>query len=665
MAPLTMAGKAPGVYIDEIAVPGPIPGVSTNIAAFAGPATTGPLFTPTFLTSFKQFTALFGSYIEDPYRVYATHAVEGFFNEGGTQCWFVRVGTGKAAWLNLVDQNATPRNVLRVTALQEGKPAAGKDITVQVDAAHAGSAKAVHAKPAGALTGAAANQNIVTTGAEADAAKFKPTDLVLLEKGAGSERAQISSIASDAGAHTSTFTLAGALSADYTGGTMRLADLAVGQTVIRVESIVGFETGTCVTIAQNAVTEDAIVRQVDTTNNFVTLTKGVANIYTLKDGDPDVTLQTQEFKLTVVRPGSPTEVFDKLAMDPRHSRYFLDAVQSALVSVDFSDPPSTTLPAKNVPKTIAATPLAGGADEDRNALTSVQYVQGIDALKRTTSVNLLAVPDAVGSKMQKADTQAIQTALVNHCQKLQDRFGILDPRPVTDPNNFNPDITQQRSNLDSDNGYAALYFPWIKIASPFDSTQILVPPSGHVAGVYANNDNTRGVFKAPANEPITMALDVELPLSDDDQGVLNDVGINGIRQFPNQGIRIWGARTITPPDSTQWRYVNVRRLLIFIEKSIQEGTRFAVFEPNNVGLWGKLKRVVDDFLTGIWAAGALEGATPDKSFRVRIDESLNPSASIALGILTAEITIFPAPPAEFVIFQIIQEPGGSFVNEQG
>ena len=663
MAPLTMTGKAPGVYIDEIAVPGPIPGVSTNIAAFAGPATMGPLFKPTFVTSFKQFTALFGSYIEDPYRVYVTHAVEGFFNEGGTQCWFVRVGTGKAAWLDLVDQNALPRAVLRVTALKEGNPAAGKEIKVQVDPAHTGSAKAVQTK-AVSLTAGGAGQNIATTGADADAALFKPTDVVLFEKGANSERARISSIASDATAHTSTFSLAGNLTADYTGGTMRIADLAVAQTVLRVDTVVGFEPGSYVAIAQGGTTEDAIVRQVDTTNNFVTLTKGLANNYTVKQGDADVTLETQEFKLTVTHAGSPTEVFDKLAMDPRHSRYVLGAVNSALISIEFADPPSTTPPSKNIPKTLGATPLAGGADEDLNGLTPVHYVQGIDSLKRNTSVNLLAVPDAVGSKMQKADTQAIQTALVNHCQKLQDRFGILDSRPVTDRNNFNPDIVQQRSNLDSDNGYAALYFPWIKIASPFDSTQILVPPSGHVAGVFANNDNTRGVFKAPANEPITMALDVELPLSDDDQGVLNDVGINGIRQFPNQGIRIWGARTITPPDSTQWRYVNVRRLLIFIEKSIQEGTRFAVFEPNNLGLWGKVKRVVDDFLTGIWAAGALEGATPDKSFRVRIDESLNPPASIALGMLTVEITIFPAPPAEFVIFEVIQEPGGSFVNEQ-
>lgn len=663
MGSLSMTGKAPGVYIDEIAVPGPIPGVSTNIGAFVGPAAMGPLWTPTLLTSFKQFNALFGSYIEDPYRVYVTHAIKGFFDEGGTQCWFVRVGTGAAAGLDLKDQHSpVAHNVLRVTALKEG--AEGDAIKVKVDQASAGTAKAAKAQPAAALTAAAANQNIVTTGSENDAGLFKPTDIVYFEKGGNSERAQISSIASDSNAHTSTFTLVSNLTNDYTGGTMRIADLIPSQTVIRVDTVAGVETGTYVTIEQGTVKEDAVVRLVDTTNKFITLSKGLANTYTMKAGDADVTLTTREFTLTVTHAGSPTETYTNLAMDPRHSRYFADMVQSALIRIDYSDPPSTTPPAKNVPATLGATSLAGGADENLNGLTSVEYIKGIDALRRTSDVNLLAVPDCVGSKMTAADTQTIQTALVNHCQRLQDRFGILDSRPVEHQNNFSPDILQQRSNLDSDNGYAALYFPWIKIASPFDATQILVPPSGHVMGVFANNDSTRGVFKAPANEPITMALDVELPLADADQGLLNDVGINCIRQFKNQGIRIWGARTITPPDSTQWRYVNIRRLLTFIEKSIQEGTRFAVFEPNNLGLWGKVKRVVDDFLTGVWSAGALEGATPAKSFRVRIDESLNPPASIALGILTVEVTIFPAPPAEFVVFQIIQEPGGSFVNEQ-
>jgi len=673
MAVFSPAGKAPGVYIEEIPVPGPVPGVSTNVGAFIGPATQGKLFTPTLITSFKQFNNLFGSYIEDPYRVYVTHAVKGFFDEGGTSCWFVRAGTGVAAWLDLLDQSAAKKPVLRVTALQEGKPAPADAINVKVDNVSAGSTKASRPKIAGNLSFVAANKNQIISDKPADGDLFKPGDSVYLEKGANNETNTIYSITKDpASAPTKViFTMAADLKNDYSGGTLRLADFKPPvpgnppvPTVIRVDDATGFEAGTYVTLAQGGVKEDVIVKRVDTTSNFVYLSGQVKNLYTMKDGDPDVTLVTREFTLTFTATGKPTETFEKLAMDPRHSRYFATFVQSAMVSIDYTDPPSTTSPAKNVPGAIAATPLDHGANEDLTALTSNHYIQGITALARTTNVNLLCIPDSVGSKMANvADTQAIQAAMVNQCETLQDRFAILDPRPVTNKNNFYPDISQQRLNLNSDNGYGALYFPWIKIASPFDSTQILIPPSGHLAGVFANNDNTRGVGKAPANEPITMALDLEIPLVDSDQGLLNDIGINGIRNFPGEGIRIWGARTITPPENTQWRYVSVRRLLIYIEKSIQGGTRFAVFEPNNPGLWGKVKRLVDDFLTGVWASGALEGVTPDKSFRVRIDTDLNPSSSIALGILTAEITIFPAPPAEFVVFQIIQEPGGSFVSE--
>jgi hypothetical protein len=217
--------------------------------------------------------------------------------------------------------------------------------------------------------------------------------------------------------------------------------------------------------------------------------------------------------------------------------------------------------------------------------------------------------------------------------------------------------------MSSDNGYGALYFPWIGISSPFGSGQIFVPPSGHTAGVFANNDNTFGVYEAPANEPITSALSLDVTLTDDEQGPLNEQGINVIRSFPSSGILIWGARTIAPPDITQWRYVNVRRLVTFIEKSIQEGTRYAVFEPNNTSLWQSLKRTITDFLTGVWRSGALIGATAADAFQVQVDATLNPPAVIALGQVIVQVTIYPTTPAEFIVFRIIQEPGGPSVQE--
>jgi len=150
-------------------------------------------------------------------------------------------------------------------------------------------------------------------------------------------------------------------------------------------------------------------------------------------------------------------------------------------------------------------------------------------------------------------------------------------------------------------------------------------------------------------------------LTDDEQGPLNEQSINVIRAFPGRGVLVWGARTIST--STQWRYVNVRRLVTFIEKSIQAGTQFAVFEPNEPSLWEKVKRQVTDFLTRVWRDGALVGVTADQAFRVRVDEELNPPSVRALGQLVIEVIIFPTTPAEFVVFRVIQQPGGPVVQE--
>ena len=181
--------------------------------------------------------------------------------------------------------------------------------------------------------------------------------------------------------------------------------------------------------------------------------------------------------------------------------------------------------------------------------------------------------------------------------------------------------------------------------------------------MYANNDNTFDVAHAPANEPITSALSLEVTLCDADQGPLNQQDINVIRSFTNDGILIWGARTIAPPDQTAWTYVNVRRLLTYIEKTVREGTRFAVFQPNNLSLWQQVKRLVTDFLLQLYNAGDLFGATPDLAFRVRVDATLNTPAVVALGQMIVQVTVVPTHPAEFIVFQVIQDPTGASLQE--
>ncbi len=748
MATFSTLNKAPGVYIQEITLPGPIAGVSTSIAAFLGPALQGPTFTPTLLTNIDQFWNKFGSYIEDPYRVFVTHAVNGFFAEGGQQCYFVRVGTGKRAWKDLLD--AKGRKVLRVTALKEGV-FANTDIQVQVDPVNVAAAKAAGkgvsvTLEAAAITidAATANQLNVTTKKANDAVKFDPGDLVVLtdSTNTNNEKATIATISSDATTSpgTSKFVLIGNLTKDYSGGTMapagarrkvtsadaadaakfnpgdivlltdkpktkteravissistdsriapgvtkfvlvstfttdygegtvRVGDLIPGQNRIRVDKTTGIEPGSYINIAQGALTEKSVVKLVDTLNNVLTLAGLLVNTYPMDSAAADVAIKTLEFSLTIKAKNLADEVFSPLSLDSRHSKYFAKNTPSASVSVDLADPPTTSDPPDNLPATLAATNLAGGVDEDITQLTTADYHKGIDKLQKVDDVNLLCIPEAVGGTLggtpifTSADTQDIQAYMVAHCEKMKDRFTILDSLPMPNPPSFDT-INTQRQNLNSDGGYGALYFPWLSISNPIGKGRILVPPSGHVAGVYANSDNNFGVFRAPANESIVSALDLEAVVTDDEQGPLNEQGINVIRAFKGQGIKIWGARTIAPHDITAWRFVNVRRLLLFIEESIQEGTRFAVFEPNNLTLWQTLKRLVTAFLRDQWEAGALFGDTPDKAFRVRVDETLNPPEIRALGQLIVEVTVVPTTPAEFIVFQVIQDPTGATLQE--
>jgi uncharacterized protein len=655
MASFPIVNKAPGVYIQEITIPGPIPGVSTSNAAFVGPAASGPLNTPTQLTNPDQFNAIFGGYVEDPYRVYAAHAVNGFFAEGGQLCYFVRVGNGKPASLKLMDRAAAPQATLKVTALNEGT--GGNATTVQVDDASLASTTIVKAQAVPLST--PSNKLSITVTLAADAANFLPGDTVAINQGANNDSATVASVS---GAQIN---FQAALTNSYNGGTLRIADVTAGQQKIRVVDASKIEPGSYVIVSDGTNTDAGVVRVVTKVQNLnvLTLTNGLANSYKLGSGDPPVTVVSAEFKLTIVSSNAGTETFDSLAMDPRHSRYFGTIVNSKAVSVALWNPPSTTPPAKNIPAVLAAANLTGGTADNLATLTTLDYHNSIDALKKIDDVNLLCVPDAVGPHFAVADTHDIQSYMVAHCERKQDRFAILDcakpdPADVTFSN-----VAAQRSGLNSDAGYAALYFPWIAITNPFAAGQITVPPSGHLAGVYANNDTNFGVFKAPANESIGSALALPVTVTDDEQGPLNEQGINVIRSFPSQGIKIWGARTIAPHDVTAWRFVNVRRLVTFIEKSIQEGTRFAVFEPNNLTLWQQIKRMVTDFLTQQWTAGALFGDTPEKAFRVRVDETLNPPETRALGELIVEVTVVPTTPAEFIIFRVIQDITGSTLQE--
>jgi phage tail sheath protein FI len=206
-----------------------------------------------------------------------------------------------------------------------------------------------------------------------------------------------------------------------------------------------------------------------------------------------------------------------------------------------------------------------------------------------------------------------------------------------------------------DSKFATMYYPWIEVANPLATNgdaSIMVPPSGHMAGIWARTDETRGVWKAPANEVVRGALNVEKAITKAEQGILNPIGVNCIRPFGTNGIRVWGARTLSSDPS--WVYINVRRLFNMIETSIMDGTQWVVFEPNDQTLWERVRRTITGFLLGLWREGALFGSSANEAFYVKCDAETNPSESIDLGRLVVEVGIAPVKPAEFVIFRISQ-----------
>jgi phage tail sheath protein FI len=279
---------------------------------------------------------------------------------------------------------------------------------------------------------------------------------------------------------------------------------------------------------------------------------------------------------------------------------------------------------------------------------------GIFALKNIEEIAIVAVPGRTD--------QAIQEALINHCELMRYRFAVQDSQPGLSV----ATVQDQRSLYDTK--YGAIYYPWLCIDDPFPDNpraraKVSIPPSGHVMGIYARSDIERGVHKAPANEVIRGIQDLEFKLMKEEQDILNPRNINVLRNFRenNRGLRVWGARTLSSdPD---WKYVNVRRLFIFVEHSIDRGTQWVVFEPNNEALWERVKRVVSAFLTQVWRDGALMGKTKEEAFFVKCDRSTMTQADIDNGRLIIQVGIAPVKPAEFVIFRIGQWVGGSSLEE--
>lgn len=383
----------------------------------------------------------------------------------------------------------------------------------------------------------------------------------------------------------------------------------------------------------------------------------------------DIDVSSVEFDL-IVRLNGSEEVFKHLSMNSDHSRYIEKVItkdSSRLITV--KNKSSTTILAEKTPMSTDKEPgwlLTQGSDGTPSDIESVEQIyegkddpipenrKGIYALKNKEDISIVAVPGIT--------KQTVQDKIITLCEELKDRFAVLDPVEGADL-----DKIQEQRNL-YDSKYAALYYPWIQVYDPVSRKTINVPPGGHICGIYARSDTERGVHKAPANEKINGALDLEKMdsgsariITKGQQEILNPKGVNCIIPFPGRGIRVWGARTIS--SDSLWKYINVRRLFIYIEKSIENGTQWVVFEPNNEKLWARVYATITQFLTGVWRDGALMGTKPEEAFFVKCDRTTMTQDDIDNGRLICVIGIAPVKPAEFVIFRIAQWAGGSAATE--
>jgi phage tail sheath protein FI len=528
---------SPGVYVEEVASGSrPIEGVGTSVAAFVGLAPTGPLNEPTLVTNWTQYVAAFGDFTDG---YYLAHSVYGFFNNGGSAAYVVRVG-GSAE-----------------------------------DAAAAGAGQDGASAPA-AVTGATAPAALPAA---------EPRQL----------------------------------------GTFAVTATAAGE-------------------------------------------HGPLSV---EVADPEGEGPAERFKLIVKDGDKPVETFDVSAKKGNRS-YVVTQVKerSKLITVTEAAPSAQLARPENQTLTLPAPPAAPA---DRAAPAGkgevahpgpAQYLgdsadrTGFGGLEAVDEISMVAVPDLMAAYQRGAidleAVKAVQLGLIAHCELMGDRVAIVDPPPSLNARQIR---VWRQETAGYDSKYAALYYPWIKTFDPASGQSRLVPPSGHVAGIWARNDSERGVHKAPANEVVRGAVDLELQITRGEQDLLNPIGVNCIRAFPGRGIRIWGARTLSSDPA--WRYLNIRRYFNYLEESILIGTQWVVFEPNDHNLWARIRRNVSAFLVNEWRNGALFGQSPEQAYYVKCDDETNPPESVDLGRVICEIGIAPVKPAEFVIFRLAQFSSGS------
>jgi phage tail sheath protein FI len=384
----------------------------------------------------------------------------------------------------------------------------------------------------------------------------------------------------------------------------------------------------------------------------------------------EITVDVQEatepsegaFKLVVSRNNRIEETFDNVS-SKRGAQNVVNVLKRSKLITTVEAPA-----ALEVPLAPGRVSLTGGTGPSTVTISAEDYIgnpsdrSGFAGLEAIDEITMLSVPDAMWALQQGLldmdGLQAVHLAMIAHCELMTDRVAILDAPPGLNAQQVK-EWRVQKAGYDSK--FAALYWPWIKVMDPVLGRPTFIPPSGHMAGVWARSDDTRGVHKAPANEVVRGALAPALRITRGEHDQLNPDGVNCIRSFPAGGIRVWGARTLA--SDPEWRYLNVRRLFNYVEQSILRGTDWVVFEPNDERLWDAVKRTVTMFLRRVWRDGALFGSTASEAFFVKCDAENNPQETRDVGQLIVDVGIAPVKPAEFVVFRISQYAGASGASE--
>ncbi len=431
---------------------------------------------------------------------------------------------------------------------------------------------------------------------------------------------------------------------------------AVGDTSYRVKNSAGFNPGDIVCFDDGENKQYSKV--VSSLDNIIELSSALSGEVVDENLLPAKVLTTCEFSLEISY-NSEVETFERLSLNVTAANHVDKIIaRSNIVKITDNSKQADSEEAVSPFKVISGSDdetkpfkitLAAGSDGNVSGLAASDYMgtdngpgkrTGIQSFIDNDEVSIMAVPGVTEPN--------VQLSLVAHCENLGSRFAILDiPREKTKV----ADVQNHRNMFDTN--YAALYNPWLQVFDPLDKRNIFIPPSGSMAGIYSRSDNTRGVHKAPANEVVRGCVGLDCQYNKGEQDILNPKGINLIRTFTGQGIRVWGARTAS--SNSLWKYINVRRLFIFLEESIKRGTNWVVFEPNDEQLWARVHRTIDAFLTRVWKDGALMGASPAEAFYINIGRNTMTQDDIDNGRLICVIGVAPVKPAEFVIFRITQK----------